>query len=75
MFGLSSLVFGRLVGELSTFCNCAFGIDAGEECLIAGFFIADFGLKNGDVIGGEVVESCIFTSGNEFGISSGMGFW
>jgi hypothetical protein len=41
--------------------------------LIAGFFIADFGLKNGDVMGGEVVESCIFTSGDEFGISSGMG--
>jgi len=41
--------------------------------LIAGFFIADFGLKNGDVMGGEVVESCIFTSGDEFGIVSGMG--
>lgn len=41
--------------------------------MIAGFFIADFGLKNGDVMGGEVVESCIFTSGDEFGIVSGMG--
>lgn len=41
--------------------------------MIAGFFIADFGLKNGDVMGGEVVESCISTSGDEFGISSGMG--
>lgn len=50
-----------------------FGVDAGKECLIAGFFIADFGLKNGDVMGGGVVESCIFTSGDGFGVSSGMG--
>jgi hypothetical protein len=35
--------------------------------------MADFGLKNGDVMGGEVAESCIFTSGDGFGISSGMG--
>lgn len=67
------MVFGRLVDEVSTFCNCVFGVDAGEHCLIAGFFIADFGLKNGDVKGGEVVEFCIFTSGDGFGISSGMG--
>lgn len=73
MFGLSSLVFGRLVDEVSTFCNCAFGVNAGEHCLLAGFLIADFGLKYGDVMGGEVAESCIFTSGDEFGISSGMG--
>lgn len=72
MFSLLSLAFGRLVGELSTFCICVFGVDAGEHFLIAGFFIADFGLKNGDVMGGEVAESCIFTSGDEFGISSGM---
>jgi len=69
-----SIAFGRLVGELSTFCNCAFGVDAGEYCLIAGFFMADFGLKNGDVMGGEVAESCISASGDEFGVSFGMGF-
>jgi len=36
--------------------------------------MADFGLKNGDVMGGEVAESCISASGDEFGVSFGMGF-